>query len=193
MSCLGGGVAGFFSKQKPALLCSVDIRGEIYIIKEEKLYSWHYMCLSLHPETLPNEPHTPVLSLTTMCPFLLWGYASCGPWTPELSAQGLAIYHPLSWQVCNRVSRELGSLGLSLKKSDLRSMTAPDPGINVSVSLINNKSERAQHASPITNPPLPWDVQQSCCGYYFLLIVHMGLVKWGWEFVDSTKNKVSRK
>lgn len=128
MSCLGGGVAGFFSKQKPALLCSVDIRGEIYIIKEEKLYSWHYMCLSLHPETLPNEPHTPVLSLTTMCPFLLWGYASCGPWTPELSAQGLAIYHPLSWQVCNRVSRELGSLGLSLKKSDLRSMTAPDPG-----------------------------------------------------------------
>lgn len=122
---------GLVSKQKPALLCSVDIRGEICIIKEEKLHSWHYICLSLHPETLPTEPHTPyrVPSLTTLCPFLLWGCGGCGLWTPELSAQWLATHtHTPFLAGVQQGQQGIGLLGLSLKKSDLGSMTAPDPG-----------------------------------------------------------------
>lgn len=120
---------GLVGKQKPALFCSVGIRGEIWVIKEEKLHSWHYICLCLHPETLPTDPHTPCplprhpASLFSLGLWELWSL------DPKALSQRLATHtHTLSWQVCSRVSRELGSLGLSLKKSDLGSTTAPDPG-----------------------------------------------------------------
>lgn len=96
MSCLGLGVAGCSLQTKRALLCSVDIRGEICVIKEEKLHYWHYMCLVLHYETLKLNPihHVP-LSHHPCVPFLLWGCWSCGPGTPEPSVQWPAASHPL--------------------------------------------------------------------------------------------------
>lgn len=58
---------------------------------------------------------------------------------------------PLSWQVCSRVSRELGSLG---QNSDLGSMTAPDPGdkcVNVT-----DKHQIRKHSTLLPSLILPF-------------------------------------
>lgn len=129
MSCLGGGVAGFSQQTgtSSVLLCwhqGWDLRyqrGEaaflaLYLPQPLPWNSTNWTSYTVSP---PSSPCVPFFSGAV-------GAAVPGP--QSFLHRGWRHHPPLSWQVGSRVSRESGSLGLSLKKSDLGSMTAPDPG-----------------------------------------------------------------
>lgn len=183
MSCLGGGVAGFSQQTgtSSVLLCwhqGRDLRHQ----RGEAAFLALYL-----PQPLPwnstnwtsytVSPPSPPVSLSFLG---LWELQSLDPRAFCTVAGDTTLPFPGRWAAGSAGSP--APWACHSRRVIWAQWQALTQGINVSMSLINTKSERAQHTFPITNPPLPWDVQRSCCGYYFLLLIHTGLVGWGWEF-----------
>lgn len=184
MSCLGGGVAGFSQQTgtSSVLLCwhqGRDLRHQrgdaafpaLYLPQPLPWNSTNWTSYTMSPPSPPYVPFFPgAVGAAVPGPqsFLHSGWLPHPPFLTggQQGQQGAGLPGPVTqeeWVIW----------------APWQPLTQ---GISVSVSLINTKSERAQHIFPITNPPLPWDVQQSCSGYYFLLLTHTSLVGWGWEF-----------